>query len=484
MEVVATSFLAILVIVVLAVQGPLRGFWIFLAATALGAAAAFNMPALGGASILVADLGALTIFMMVALHSGGLALIVGTMRPGQPGFWLILLVVFGLFATLFFPALFRGQTEVFSLSRDLDGGGIVRSKLRPSTGNLTQLFRLILGGAIFFATATVFRVRPDARIALIAVAITTGFNAALGWLDVLTYAIGLPEALDILRSANYSMLDAATMGGIKRMVGAFPEASTYGYFSLGLFGFWLRFWFSQPKSLLGRVMLALATVAVLRSTSSAAYVAFVAYVVTVTLGLALVGARQQVNRHSVSIALSFVMAAWLSVIVVVVSYELVTPIRDFFDTTLFDKLEGDSGVERMSWNAQAFLNFAETYGLGAGLGSVRGSSWLMATLASIGVIGTALYLMFIGSVLFNREAGHGGGERASVIRALRSGALALLISSLLTGATPDLGLIFFAFLGLATGLARGAQLERGDEPNQFWPSTAISRNNPPPSARL
>jgi hypothetical protein len=46
-----------------------------------------------------------------------------------------------------------------------------------------------------------------------------------------------------------------------------------------------------------------------------------------------------------------------------------------------------------------------------------------------------------------------------VVTALQAGCLAMLLSALLTHATPDLGLFFFALAGLAAGLSRGATLE-------------------------
>ena len=50
-------------------KGPYRGLWIFFAVTPLGAAAAFNLPALGGASILISDLAALTLLGLVLVQT-------------------------------------------------------------------------------------------------------------------------------------------------------------------------------------------------------------------------------------------------------------------------------------------------------------------------------------------------------------------------------------------------------------------------------
>lgn len=97
--------------------------------------------------------------------------------------------------------------------------------------------------------------------------------------------------------------------------------------------------------------------------------------------------------------------------------------------------------------------------MGAGLGSVRASSWIMATLASLGIIGTSLFVLFIASVLYSPKTRRITDDRLIVVRALRSACIALLISANLTGATPDLGLFFFAFAGLAAGLNRGVILD-------------------------
>ncbi len=111
----------------------------------------------------------------------------------------------------------------------------------------------------------------------------------------------------------------------------------------------------------------------------------------------------------------------------------------------------------MSWNAQAFVNFRETWFLGAGLGSVRASNWLMAVLASLGVIGAVLFAAFFTTLA--RAPLPKDDLRGPVVGALKAASPALLISAMLTASTPDLGVIFFAVCGLIAGLSRGAQLE-------------------------
>jgi hypothetical protein len=457
MQIVPSSLLALAAVLALMVMGPYRALWVFLATTPFAAAAAFNLPAAGGASILVSDLAAMALFAATALSAGGLALMAGTARPFQPGFWMLALALFAIFATLMFPSLFRGQTEVFSIARINNESGIVSVPLKPSTGNLTQLFRIMLGVIAFFALATVFRVRPDGRMVLGAMTVVTAVHVALGWLDVVSFAAGLSQLLEPIRSANYAILFDHRMVGLKRMIGGFPEASSFGYFSLGLTAFWLHYWISAPMSRRAPWMLALVGIVLLRSTSSAAYVSLVLFLATYALVMLALSLRARVGRRGAAIAAAGAVAVWAAAMAIFLAYHMVEPVTAFLDRALFDKLDGASGVERMSWNAQAFVNFRETWFLGAGLGSVRASNWLMAVLASLGVIGAVLFAAFFATLA--RAPLPKDDLRGPVVGALKAAAGAFLISAMLTASTPDLGVIFFAVCGLIAGLSRGAQLE-------------------------
>lgn len=457
MEIVPSTALALAALLALAIMGPHRGLWVFLACTPFGAAAAFNLPAAGGASILVSDLAALMMFAMLWVQPDAPGRIAGTMRAFQPGFWMLLLVIVCAISALFFPRLFLGATDVFGISRANNEVGIIEIPLHPTTGNLTQLFRIFLDAAAFFATATVFRLRPDGRTVLIAMAVATFVNAALGWIDVLSFSVGLPQLLGPIQTANYAILSDVAMAGLKRMIGGFPEASAFGYYTLGLFAFWLHMWVVRGRSWLITLALVVSTVALLRSTSSSAYVAAAAFVLAYA-GMRLAsGAGRSVSHRSVGVTLGLVGGLALGLMALGLAYLLIEPVNAFLDRALFDKMGTASGVERMSWNTQAWRNFLETWGVGAGLGSMRASNWLLACLGSIGALGTALFLCFV-AALARLPAG-GEAERAPVIGALKSGCFALFISANLTAPTPDLGIFFFAMAGLATGLARGGVLE-------------------------
>ena len=459
MQIVPTTFLALAVIAALVIKGPYRGLWMFLAVTPFGAAAAFNLSAAGGASILVTDLAALTLFAHLWVQPDAPARLAGSMRPFRPGFYMLLLVVFCTIAALFFPRLFTGHTEVFGIARINNQTGIISIPLHPTTGNLTQLFRIYLGAAAFFALATVFRMHPDGRMVTRAMAVATFTHVGLGVLDVVSHDLGLPQLLDPLRTANYAMLSEVSMAGLKRMVGGFPEASAFGYYTLGLFGFWLHYWLTAGRSRIAGWCLLLTTFALVRSTSSSAYVAALGFLVAYAgVGVARHLGRS-VRRRVAALAVAVLVVAWLAALALGAAYELVAPVTAFLDRALFDKLDTASGVERMSWNAQAWTNYTETWLMGAGLGSMRASNWLLACLGSIGTIGTALFAGFFLTLGRAPAPAAGDPERAAAIGGLKSGCFAMLVSAMLTAATPDLGVFFFALAGLASGLSRGAEIE-------------------------
>ncbi|UWQ19942.1 hypothetical protein [Jannaschia sp. M317] len=458
MQFFPTSLLVVAALWVMASKGPRQAFWAFMVLTPLAATAAFNLPALGGASILLADLGALGILAIALLQRGGMAAALGTLRVGQPGFWFLLLTIYAIVATIMFPRVFAGDTQVFGIARENNQLGIVSVPLRFTTGNLTQLFRHLLGAALFLAVATLFRRAPEPRPALIAVAMATGLNFALGWLDVLTYAAGQVWLMEPLRTANYAILYDVRMAGLKRMIGGFPEASSFGYYSVGLFGFWLHYWINSRRDRLGLVMMLISAFCVLRATSSAAYVAMLGFLGLYALISVTAHLNRSVSRRGARIAGLAGIGVWLGAVAVFAAYEFVAPVEAFLDRALFNKLDGASGEERFGWNAQAMVNFYDTLGLGAGLGSVRASSWPVAVLASLGVAGGLFYALFLWGVLMTRGAWSRHLPGAVVADSARVGCVAFLVSAVLTTATPDLGLTFYAFAGMAVGLTRGAQL--------------------------
>ncbi|WP_428926310.1 hypothetical protein [Marinibacterium sp. SX1] len=455
MEIVPSTFLALAAIATLLAVGPYRGLWAFVGLAPFGAAAALNLPALGGATIGQLELTLCVVLLIAAASPGGPDRLLGTLRPGQPGFWLLLVILYGVLSAAFFPRVFSGATDIFGLSRDVNEDRIISIPLRPNSGNITQSFYMLLSAACFLAVATLYRVRPDEGAVLKAMVVCTSLNFGLGLVDVLSSFVGLPDLMDPIRTANYAMATQHTMAGIKRMVGGMPEASAFGAFSVVLLGFWLHYWTVAPRSRLVTAMFAMTGFCVLRSTSSGAYVALIGLLGLYSCWLLWVAARGAFSRRVAGLLVWMIIGTWLLGVAIATGYQLVPAVTEFLDDTLLNKLASDSGVERMSWNVQALRNFTDTWMIGAGLGSVRASNWLVSCLGSLGLIGTAAYLAFLAS-MFRAPAHSGNTRRDHVIQALKVACLAQIVAAMPTAATPNLGTIFFVLAGLVVGLSRSA----------------------------
>ena len=118
----------------------------------------------------------------------------------------------------------------------------------------------------------------------------------------------------------------------------------------------------------------------------------------------------------------------------------------FVESTLVNKLESPSGIERSSWNAHAWANFLDTYGLGVGLGGARASSFILVLLSNIGVVGTLLFAGFVVEVLRPKPA----LQRSPTSEAARHAVVASLIAAAISCPVYDMGLCFYAFCAAAS----------------------------------
>ena len=468
MQLVPSTAIVLFLIALMLRQGPYRGLVLLMAMAPFGMMAAFNLPAVGGTSIVALDLAVVAMFFSLALRRRGFDDMLDAFGRHGAGIWLALFVGYATVATLFFPAIFAGQTEVFSIGREANSDGIVSAPLAPGTGNLSQLMRMYLSVAGFAVAHAAMRRRPDAGLALRAMQAATLVHLALGLADILTNAAGLTHLMEPIRTANYALTLGQKMGGLNRMIGGFPEASAYGFFSMGMLGFWLSYWFSyRGTSRAPAVFLAIAVFEVLRCTSSSAYVAAVGLLITfAVVNSVRAGAGGYLSARSATIIFTVLALLPLMAAGAYMAYALLPGVTEFVDRSLLTKLSSDSGTERMSWNAQALRNFADTLGLGAGLGSVRASNWVVACLACTGLIGTFAFLAFAARLVTAHAGPLADTRTRNVIRALQWGCGGFLMRAFVVQGTPNLQIYFFAMagMGLALVAASRAPVQAGHSP--------------------
>jgi hypothetical protein len=288
-------------------------------------------------------------------------------------------------------------------------------------------------------------------------------NLIFAVLDILTYLTGTADLFAPIRNANYSMLNDTEMAGFKRIVGSFTEASSFGALTLGYFGYTGKLWLLGAYPRVSGILALLSLTALVFSTSTTAYVglcALLAFGYVETLIHAL-------YRPATRATMVFLVGAPFIAALLVISIELSDTysyyIKSLLDQMVLNKMSTDSGVERSSWNRQAIQNFVDTFGFGAGNGSVRSSSILFGIPASLGVLGTLLFGLFFSGVFLGKPK---GPQFDRVDDAFRQGAkyacLGWFIAGATSGAVIDLGLPFFALAALAA--ARPARSKPGEFP--------------------
>jgi hypothetical protein len=447
MTVEVIGWIAVIVGILGLVAGPSFLVSAFITSTLLGASAAVVLDSLGGASISPAHV--LLGFVVVGLASRRAILqraLNGLAFP-KAGFWLLITVVYSICTAIFFPRLFEGLTYVFPVRAD---AGYNLTPLAPATANFTQSV-YFTGDFICFIALYGYAGLPEGwRLIAKTALFCAGLNLVFGAADMLTYWTNTSELLAFIRNANYRMLNDTEVAGFKRIVGSFTEAAAFGSTTLGYFGFCLKLWLQGFHTRLAFLLALLSILAMVFSTSTTAYVGLSTFLVLIYLECFLKLLGGPVPTQTVLFLIAAPILAAVVVSVIALNDASWSYVQDLLDTMIFNKLSTDSGVERSAWNRQAIQNFFDTWGLGAGNGSVRAASFLAAVLASLGVVGACTYAGFLLFLfLGNRELASSDGYENAVSSAAKSICLAWFISSSVAGAFIDLSLPFFVFAALA-----------------------------------
>jgi hypothetical protein len=236
--------------------------------------------------------------------------------------------------------------------------------------------------------------------------------------------------------------------GLKRINGSFTEASQFAGVTLGVLSFTGRLWlFGIMPSLTFPVSL-ISLLLLLFSTSTTAYAALPILIFYLYFG----AIWSTIKGRASSSSMGFILISPLVFTIVIISISfypsIVTSIGDFMDILIFNKSTSQSGVERGMLNEVALNNFFDTFGIGTGIGSSRASSFAIAMLAGLGVLGTFTYCSFLFRLLaVSTRPGEPMVTKIGI--AARTACFGFLCASVISGTLIDLGLPFFIFAGVA-----------------------------------
>jgi hypothetical protein len=439
--------------------------------TLFGAAAALQLPSLGGGSIQPSHLLVLFFVATALLRPIETQAALASIAYPSPGFWFAAYILFSAASAFFLPRIFAGATLVYSSARDASGTmSTVASPLAPGSSNFTQAVYL-LGDLACFAVVSGLARLGHARLIARSLIVTAMACLGLALLDIGVFMTDQAELLDFIRNANYTMHTAETISGFKRIVGSFPEASSYGSAALVFFSFTLLLWLERfPSRLTGLATVSIGTTIIL-CTSTTAYIAGL-----LVLGLVVLFSLKRLpSGRATAPYATFLVVTLFMVPCTIVALMLIpdawNSITDLTSITFADKLESQSGEERTAWNTLALVSFVETATFGAGLGTVRASSFIAALLSNVGLSGTVLFVVFLYSLLTaaGRNESDAPEDRAIGIAAVLA-SLAQIASAAISGSSTDLGLLFSITAGLATGCLAGSHvLPRRADPSLTRP---------------
>ncbi|MBB3287027.1 MULTISPECIES: hypothetical protein [Rhizobium] len=439
---------------------PVRlSFIIMILSTVFGAAAAFSVPGLGGASVLVPSF--FLLFFAVRLFTAyGESPFLAALAPWRPGFFLLLLTAFGIFTAIFFPRLFQGLVQTMTVERSVGARSLIALvPLRFSSNNITQSVYAAGGLVCFIATFAFFRGNGIPKIFINGILIVAGVNLGFALADIITYFTHTDFLLGFVRTANYALLTNAEKGGLKRISGTFPEASAFADFTLVLFAVVTSLWLGGIRSGVTGIVAGLLLVALILSTSATALVGLAIILPILSLQSFLASRRDPGAGRPVLIVSILASMPLVIFFVLIVMPDLANNLQDFLDEMLFSKAGSQSGRERFMWNSMAYEAFVDTIGFGAGLGSARASSFGLVLLSNIGIFGTVLFALFVGRVLIadTRPGYASSREAVAVVRAAKAGFITVLVSAVISGTVYDLGLMFYILAGTVSAFAAGVR---------------------------
>jgi hypothetical protein len=426
-------------------QSPSFIVYVFVCSTLLGASAAMILSALGGVSVPPAHLLLGFLILRLLNEKAVLRRMVREVAPGRPGFWLLLVVVYSTLTAYFLPRLFAGQTATVPVRAE----SAYLVPLEPSMSNLTQSMYFI-GDLVCFMALSGYATSQHARrvlgdAALACVVLNLGFAA----LDLVTYFTNTTDLLSFIRNATYTMLNDTEAAGFKRIVGSFVEASAFGAITLAYFAYVGTLWTHGIRPRLTSTLTFLSFAALIFSTSTTAYVGLLAFLAFAYLAIILRIFYRPITRQMVFFIFGLPLLGATIVTAIALNDTYSIYFRDLMDTFVFNKMTTDSGMARAAWNQQGIQNFFDTFGFGAGNGSVRASSYPVAVISSLGLIGAVLLGLFLISVFVASQGRHRDPLDDAYRQAAKAACLAGLITATVSGALVDLGLAFFVFAALA-----------------------------------
>jgi hypothetical protein len=371
-------------------------------------------------------------------------------RLTGPAFWLLCTWIYGIAGAYFLPRFFAGRLMVNSVSavQFAEIQGLVQTPLLPTNGNITQSI-YFTGDVVCFLLFCAFASDPRRYVILTKIFVAyCAANIFFALLDIATAQTGTSDALEFMRNSTYVIYVDTTVGDMKWIIGSFTEASAFAYATIGALCFSLRLWLGGVYARVTLPIAIASLILLLFSTSSTGYVALGPCLAMIFGGAVLRILRGSSSKNDVVLVLFTPPLLVALAAAVALNQDLMNAIRDMLNTLIFEKSLSQSGMDRTRFNVEGYQTFLDSFGLGTGIGSVRASSFIVAILSNLGIVGSLCYVIFIALCLWGVSPAETPYVRA-VRGAARCFCCGLLIAGTISGALIDLGLPFFAMAALS-----------------------------------
>jgi hypothetical protein len=309
-------------------------------------------------------------------------------------FPLLLLTVYAVLSSYLLPRLFEGTIRVWP-PRPHTTADFSLESLAPDRGNLTQTFYIILHVGVTLTAALLLRSSLRTQVLLVRTYIFSGLVvlAICVW-ELTSHVAGVPYPKTFLHSnQTISDLVGATMGGVERISGPFMEASFLAMFLSGSLFASLLLVLNGVRSWTIYILGFGSFFMMLLSTSTTGLM-ITALLLLLILALPLAHTDLPgLRRIGGVVAIIGVLALVAAAILPEVAPQAVHSIQHVVRATL-QKKQSQSYDIRSHQDLDSIMVPLETYGLGAGWGSVRASSLVTTIAGDVGIPGLLLCAWF------------------------------------------------------------------------------------------
>lgn len=442
----------------------------FMASLAFGTTAIGTLSAVGGSSPQIYTVFAALLLVTAVARKGIWRELVTIFRRIGVASVAVVLMAYAIIGAVLFPRFFAGQTSVFVASRT--SRGVYETALGPTSANITQTAYFTLSILVFLGVCLLLRRREALVDVKRGFFLWFGLHTAMGIIDLAGKMAGAGDVLGPIRTANYAMLTLTMEEGFWRIAGAQSEASAFGSVSLAGLAFSYTYW-RRTGSRFAAAIAAVLFLLLLLSTSTTAYVGLCLLGIPVAFSLARSFLAGRLSLQELLLVVLMVLLGFVVLAVSLYNAKFFDPMLRLIDHVVTNKLSSASGQERSYWNYKSMQAFFDTSGLGIGLGSSRASSWAIAVLSQLGMVGSILIATLLAALVWTpaRSRRVMEPELDAIVSSARAGALAALLALSIVGGLADPGMGFF--VPLAVVMACSARIwDDADAQDQVYGRTA------------